>query len=80
MITDALLAPILAAVQWVVDLLPEGQALNIGPVEVAWKAVRQADSLVPIMGPTVAMLGLLSAVVVFVIVRLLLTVWNLIWP
>jgi hypothetical protein len=54
--------------------------LSIGPIDALWTAVRQFDSLVPVMGPVVAMLTLLTAVVAFVIVRLVLTVWNLIWP
>ena len=80
MITDALLAPLLAVVQTVVNLLPTGSPLSIGPVDALWTAVRQADSLVPVMGPLVAMLGVLAAAIAFVIVRLVLTVWNLIWP
>jgi hypothetical protein len=79
-ITDALLAPILSAVQTLIGWLPGGQPLSIGPIDALWTAVRQFDSLVPVMGPVVAMLTLLTAVVAFVIVRLVLTVWNLIWP
>lgn len=80
MVTDAILAPLLAVVQWVVDMLPTGQSLSLGPVDGLWTAVRQFDSLIPVMGPVVVMLGLLSAVVAFVVVRLILTVWNLIYP
>jgi hypothetical protein len=79
-ITDALLSPLLAVVSAVVDMLPTGTPLSIGPVSTLWTAVRQFDSLVPVMGPLTAMLGILSAVVAFVVVRLVLTVWNLIWP
>ncbi|WP_263118596.1 hypothetical protein [Cellulomonas sp. RIT-PI-Y] len=80
MVTDAILAPLLAVVQWVVDMLPTGEPLSLGPVDGLWTAVRQFDSLIPVMGPVVVMLGLLSAVVAFVVVRLILTVWNLIYP
>lgn len=80
MVTDAVLAPLLAMVQAVVGWLPEGQPLTVAPIDSVWLAIAQVDSLVPIMGPLIAMLGVLSAVVVFIAVRLVLTVWNLIYP
>lgn len=80
MIVDLALSPFLAAVEFLVGLLPTGQALPIGPVASVWSAVAQFDSFIPVMGPLVAMLGVLSAVAVFIVVRLVLTVWNLIYP
>lgn len=80
MVTDALLAPLLAAVQLVVGWLPDGDPVSVPGLGPVWLAVAQVDSLVPVMGPLVAMLGLLSAVVVFLVVRLVLVVWNLVYP
>ncbi len=80
MVIDKLLAPLLAAVQTAIGWLPDGQPLDIGPLETVWTAARQFDSLIPIMGPLVAMLGLLSAVGGFLLVRLVLVIWNLIYP
>lgn len=80
MIIDALFAPVLAAITAVVNLLPTGTAFEVGPVEAVWSAVRQVDSLVPVMGPLMAMLALLTAAVGFIALRLVLTLWNLIYP
>lgn len=80
MVIDALLAPLLAAVASVVDLLPAGAPLPLPSAAPVWSLVQQVDSLIPIMGPLTVMLGVLSFVLVFVGVRLVLTVWNLIYP
>lgn len=80
MITDALLSPLIAAVRSVLELLPVGTAPNLPSLQPVWDLIGGLDSLVPIVGPLLFMLGLLSGVVVFVTVRLVLTLWNLIWP
>lgn len=80
MITDALLAPLLAAVDMIIGWLPAGQALDLPNIDAVWNAIATLDSLIPIIGPLMVMLGLLAVGVVFVIVRLALTVWNLIYP
>lgn len=80
MLTDLLLAPLIEAVNAAVDRLPAGQAPNLPDPAGWWSQLQGLDSLVPIMGPLVFMLGLLGLVVVFVAARLILTVWNLIWP
>lgn len=80
MIVDAILAPLLAAVSWALGLLPEGAPLDLPTLSPLWSAVSMLDSIVPIIGPLTVMLGLLSFGAVFVVVRLVLTVWNLIYP
>lgn len=80
MIVDWLLAPLIAAVQWAVDRLPDGHALDLPDLDALWDQVRGLDSLVPVLGVVQVMLGLLAFAAVFVVVRLVLTVWNLIYP
>ncbi len=80
MITDAILVPVFEAVAYVMGLLPRGGSLPLPPLTPLWTVLAQVESLVPIMGPLYAGLGLLSAAVVFVTVRLVLVAWNLVWP
>lgn len=80
MITDAIVAPLLAVVSWVVGKLPAGAPLSLPSLSGVWDVVRQVDSLVPIWGPLQVMLAVLALGAVFIVVRLVLTVWNLIWP
>lgn len=79
MVTDALISPFLYTVEYLIGLIPE-YSPDFGAVDsiVVW--VARVDSLIPIAGPLSVMLGVLALGVVFVIVRLALTVWNLIWP
>jgi hypothetical protein len=80
MVTDALLAPLLALAQWVVDTLPDGQALALPSLDGVWSAMAGLNSLLPVSEVVIAALGLLSLVVVFLAVRLVLVLWNLVWP
>lgn len=80
MVTDAILAPILAVVAKMVDLLPDGTAFSLPAIAGLWDWLLDFNTLIPVYGPVVAMLAVLSAVVVFVTVRLILTIWNLIYP
>ena len=80
MLIDAIVGPLLAAVTGVLAWLPVGQPMEIGPVEAVWLGVRQFDSLVPVLGPVKAMLGLLSVLAGFLVVRVVLVLWNLIYP
>jgi hypothetical protein len=80
MVTDALLAPLLAVVAKVVGLLPDGSPLPLPSLTPLLTVIGQVDSLVPIAGPLAVVTTVLAAGVVFVLVRLVLTVWNLIWP
>jgi hypothetical protein len=80
MVTDALLAPLLALVAKVVGWLPDGNALPLPSLTPLLTVIGQVDSLVPIAGPLAVVCTILAAGAVFVLVRLVLTVWNLIWP
>lgn len=80
MVIDWLLAPILDAMNAAVGSLPTGQPLSLPAIDVLWSQLRGLDSLIPVMGPITVMLGVLAAGVVFVAVRLVLTVWHLIYP
>lgn len=80
MITDALLAPLVAIVETVLGWLPAGQPLDLPPLGGLWNALAVLDSIVPVMGLVQMMLGLLTFGITFVLVRLVLTVWNLIYP
>lgn len=80
MVVDALLAPLLSVVEWVLGLLPAGKALPLPNLTALWNLVAVADSIIPIMGPLLVGLGLLAFGAVFVVVRIVLTVWNLIYP
>lgn len=80
MITDAVLAPIIAAVRYFIGLLPTGQPLQLPSLGPVWDLIARVDSLVPILGPLQVMLAVLALGAVFIVVRLGLTLWNLIWP
>lgn len=80
MVTDALLAPLLALVGKVLGWLPDGSSLPLPSLAPLMTVIGQVDSLVPIAGPLYLICTLLAAGAVFVLVRLLLTVWNLIYP
>jgi hypothetical protein len=78
-ITDALLAVASTIAGWIAALLPSGHLTipGSGPLVTV---LGQLDSLVPIAGPLTAGVGVLAAVLAFVVVRLVLVLWNLIWP
>lgn len=80
MVTDFFLGLILSAVETVVGWLPDGVALDLPVIDsmVAW--IQDLNSVIPV-GPVIqAGVALLSLLGVFLAVRLVLTVWNLIWP
>lgn len=79
MVTDALISPILAIVEWVVGLIPE-YSPDFGGVSSVVVWIARLDMLIPIAQPLTVMLGVLSGVLVFVLGRLVLTLWNLVWP
>ena len=80
MILDALIGPLLDALSAGLGLLPEGKALDLPNLDGFWNVVAGVDSIVPILGPLVVMMSILSMVLVFMAVRVVLTVWNLVWP
>jgi hypothetical protein len=69
---NAILGPVL-------DLLPEGH-LSLPSASPVAAALVNIDKVVPILGPLALAATVLSAVVGFITVRLVLTVWNLIYP
>ena len=79
MVTDAILSPLLGLVEWVLALLPSAPVTvpGAGPM-LLW--VGRVDSLVPIAEALTFAAGLGAVAIVFVVVRLVLTVWNLVWP
>lgn len=79
MVIDLLLAPILSAVEWVVGLLPAA-SLTVPAIDQAVAKLAEVNSLVPIAPGLQAAVGLLSLLGVFLLVRAILVVWNLIWP
>lgn len=80
MITDAILGPLLGVVRWMVGLLPQGNPLPLPSLDQLWQIVGEVDGLVPVGTPLTVMLGVLAVGAVFIVVRLVLTVWNLVWP
>jgi len=79
MVTDKVLDFAAWVIAFVAQVLPEHHLSlptlgGIGPL------LGKVDSLVPIAGPLAAAVGVLSVVLAFIVVRLALTVWNLIWP
>lgn len=80
MLVDALMGPLVQVVNAMMNLLPIGHAMAIGPVEAVWMGVRKFDSLVPVLGPLTAMLALLGVLAGFLVVRVVLVLWNLIYP
>lgn len=79
MITDALISFVSTVAGWITELLPTDHLSlpSAGPVVAV---LGRVDSLVPIAGPVSAALIVLSAVVAFIAVRLILMLWNLLWP
>jgi hypothetical protein len=80
MVTDAILRPLLSVVDFAFGLLPRAAPMALPGGGALAQQLAGLDSLIPIGGPLRIALGILSAVVVFMLVRLILTVWNLIWP
>lgn len=79
MITDALLAVVSTLASWIDAALPDGH-LSLPSLGGLGTVLGKVDSLVPIAGPLAAAVLVLSAVVVFVALRLILVLWNLVWP
>jgi len=82
MITDLILAPLVALAEWIVGLLPDAQAVDGATYDQTGVVglLEKVNSIVPI-GPAVGLaVGVLSALVAFVTIRAVLTVWHLVWP
>jgi hypothetical protein len=78
-ITDALLKAIMAIVGPIFDLLPTGHLSLPDPSALA-DVLGGLDSMVPILAPLEVALVILAAVVLFMAVRAVLVVVNIIWP
>ncbi len=79
MIVDAILGFVGWLGSFIGGLLPTSHLLlpSMAPVS---SLLGKVDSLIPIAGPLAAAQVVLALVVVFVSIRLVLTLWNLIWP
>lgn len=78
-ITDAIVGAALALVSGVLGLLPSGH-LSLPSAAGLGDVLAGLDSMVPILAPLQVALGLLAAVLVFMAVRLVLVVVNIVWP
>lgn len=79
MIWEWLANAVEALVSPVLDLLPQDHLSLPSPAPVV-TVLGTMNAIIPIAGPLTLAAGLLSAVVAFVGVRLVLVVWNLIYP
>jgi hypothetical protein len=79
-ITDALLAPLLALARWLANTLPDGQPLDTSGVAGLRDWLAGLNSLLPVAEVMGAALGLLAAVLVFLLVRLVLVVRHTLLP
>jgi hypothetical protein len=79
-ITELLLGLGEAIVRLIGVLLPEGDVPQLPGLGGVASLIAKADSLVPVASVVQAALVLLSFGVAFVLVRLVLVVWNLLWP
>lgn len=77
---DGLVGFLTGLLRPVIETLPAGAPLPIPDLSGVGRTLGAIDQLVPIAGPLSAALGLLAALGVFIAVRLVLLVWNLIYP
>lgn len=80
MITDALLSVIASVGNWLLGWLPDGAPIALPSLAPLWSLAAEVNSLIEINTPVHVMLGVLAAGVVFVVARLVLTLWNLVYP
>lgn len=80
-IVDAVLGLILSVVEGIFSLLPEAPESSgwLDGVSSFTSGLGQVDSLIPILPVFYVAMGILSAVVVFVIVRVILVIINIVW-
>lgn len=80
MITDAILWPLVMLAEWLERTLPDGAPLGMPDTSSFWSAVAGLNSLVPVGEVLVVALSLFAALAVFLVIRLVLLVWNLVYP
>ncbi|MCR6703404.1 MAG: hypothetical protein NVV66_01460 [Cellulomonas sp.] len=78
MITDALLAPLVALVHWIAGFLPVGDPLSPNGLTDVRAALAALNTLVPISEVLTVLVTLMSAVGIFLVVRLVVWLWNLV--
>lgn len=79
MIIDVLVAPLLRIVERMFRVLPEGQALDLPGMQSMTDIMAKVNSVIPV-GPVVQMaVVLLGALVVFLLIRLVLVIVNIVW-
>lgn len=79
MIVDAVLALLLSVVETIFGWLPEAPTLDLGPISGFAQLIGQIDSLIPILPIVGLAFGMLSALVIFLLIRLVLVVVNIVW-
>jgi hypothetical protein len=79
MVTDALMRPLLALVEFLLNLIPDWEP-DLPGVDSMVAKIGQLDSLVPIGGPLQLAATLLGFVGVFVLFRLVLLVRHTVLP
>jgi hypothetical protein len=80
MITDLLISAMLGVWNAITGLLPDGGSITIPGISTLNLWLARADSFLPIAGPLALMVGILSAVGVFITVRLIITAIQVVKP
>lgn len=80
MITDALLAPLVALLNWLESTLPDGAELEPGSVGGVVDYMAALNTMLPVSEMLALSTGLLATVAVFMTVRLVLVVRHTLLP
>lgn len=80
MVTDLFLGWILGAVETVVGLLPTATLGTLPALTEFMGWVSDVNTLIPVAPLLQTFVVIISGLVIFVVVRVVLLVWNLIWP
>jgi hypothetical protein len=79
MVTDLFVAPFIAILQFVVNLLPV-HTLTLPALDPVAEWIARLDSIIPIAGPLMVVVSVLALAVPFIVVRLALMVRHVIFP
>jgi hypothetical protein len=80
MITDALLAPLVALMAWLERTLPDGEPLPMTGASGLTDTLAGLNSMLPVQEVMQVAIGLLGLVTVFVTVRMVLVVRHVLLP
>ena len=80
MITDFVLSIWSAGGGWLADTLPAGDTVQMPGAAAVATAIAKLDSLLPVSGLLQVAAGVLAAVLLFVVLRLLLVVRHVLLP